>query len=118
MKIIDVILSPFRRWHILLSRVAKVAAADSNLQSKQASHFVCNGREDEKQINEALEHLDYLYGDWDWRKLRRRREWRLPWQPKVKITRLGEGGTVFLSEGVFNITDVMPIRNNINKPVS
>ena len=100
----DIILSPFIRWHILLSKVVKVAAADSTPAAKQHSQFVCDGHIDASQINKALEQLDYQYGNWEWYELRRRREWRWPWQPKVKTTRLGEGGTFILPESNFDIT--------------
>lgn len=97
---------PLIRWHILEGKVVKVAAANSSEDAKAQSHFVCTGHEDEKQIKEALEECEHLDGKRTWQEVRRKKEWRWPWQPKVKTTKL-EGGTVLLSEGTFNITEAV-----------
>jgi hypothetical protein len=105
--------NPFRRWHVLLVRQAKVAARDSYPSEKQHCQFVCAGSSpDNETIQQALDHLNYQYGDWEWVEVRRKREWRWPWQPAIKVTKMGEGGTITLSEGVFEI------ENTIDTPSS
>ena len=118
----------FTRWHILEGKVVKVAAADATAEAKADSHLICSGDKDEEVINKAIEELEhsgngnvitgnvctgdsshgiYLPSGCTWHEVKRKREWRWPWQPKVKVTRLGEGGTVLLSEGTFNITEAV-----------
>lgn len=104
----------FIRWHILEGRVAKVAAADSSVDSKSQSHFICTGDNDNGVINKALEQLDHPDGKWDWGEVRRKREWRWPWQPKMKITKMGEGGMVLLGEGTFNIEETIKLGDNVS----
>jgi len=108
------IQNPFRRWHILEGKVVKVAAVDASIDNKSQSHFICTGDNDERVINKAIEQLDCPEGNWDWREIRRKREWRWPWQPEVKITKLGEGGTVFLQEGLFSIGETIKLDNNVS----
>lgn len=96
----------FIRWHILEGKVIKVAASDATPEAKADSQFSCSGERDEEVINKALEELErpeniitgnictgesgqgiYLPAGLNWREIKRKREWRWPWQPKIKVTR-------------------------------
>jgi len=105
------VTNPFRRWHVLRGKIVRVAAADANTEAKTQAHLVCAGHDDENQINVALQEFVHPDGNWTIGEIRRKREWRWSWQPEIKVTTLGEGGTVLLSDGVYSITNPINLKD-------
>jgi len=111
--------NPFRRWHILLTKQTKVAARDSRPSEKQHCEFVCDELlPDSVTIQQALDSLNYpqyrlcpgnngevtIRRLWEWVEVKRKREWRWPWQPSIRVTKHGQGGRIVL-EGTFDVTE-------------
>jgi hypothetical protein len=91
--------NPFRCWHIVQARTVTVAAQNTSDEVKRASHFVCDGTiPDNQMIQEALNSFATPFlGRFGWQEVQRKREWRFPWQPPVKFTKLADGGIVRLT---------------------
>lgn len=106
---LNTLLRPIRQQVEVESKTLYVAAFGASKEAMETYDFLCDGIDDEVQINAALEALANSQGH---AYLRTYWRWRWPWQPAM-VRRIG-CRTLLLGAGTFNLSSSLVVPKGFN----